>query len=68
MYMDSGPLFTKGTDVLPQDVVKSRTREIDCYNDHISLKFTCPHVTTSLIGWAQYMGLPVWSAKGDKTL
>ena len=32
-------LFTKRTDVLPQDLVKSRSREIGCYNDCIALKF-----------------------------
>ena len=35
----SGPLFTKRTDVLPQDLVKSRTREIGYYNDRIAFKF-----------------------------
>ena len=34
-----GPLFTKRTDILPQDLVKSRRREIGCYNDRIALKF-----------------------------
>ena len=34
-----GPLFSKRTDVLPQDIVKSRSREIGCYNDRIALKF-----------------------------
>ena len=34
-----GPLFTKRTDVLPQDLVKSRSREIGWYNDRIVLKF-----------------------------
>ena len=32
-------LLTKRADVLPQDLVKSRSREIACYNDHIALKF-----------------------------
>ena len=31
-------LFTK-TGVLPQDLVKSRSREIGCYNDRIAVKF-----------------------------
>ena len=34
-----GPLFTKRTDVLPQDLVKSRTREIRVSTFPISLKF-----------------------------
>ena len=34
-----GPLFTKRYDVLPQNLVKSRSREIGCYNDGIALKF-----------------------------
>ena len=34
-----GPLFTKRTDVLPPNIVKSRSREIDCYHDRIVLKF-----------------------------
>ena len=34
-----GPLFTKWTGVLPQNLVKSRSREIGCYNDSIALKF-----------------------------
>ena len=34
-----GPLFTKRTDVLPQDVMKSRSREIGCYNDRVTLIF-----------------------------
>ena len=34
-----GPLFTKQTDVLPKDLVKSRSREIGCYNDCIEVKF-----------------------------
>ena len=33
------PLFTKRTDVLPQDLVKSPSREIGCYNDLIALTF-----------------------------
>ena len=36
---DSGPLFTKRTDVLPSDLVKSRSREIGCYDDRVALKF-----------------------------
>ena len=35
----SGPLSNKRTGVLPQDPVKSRRREIGCYNDRIALKF-----------------------------
>ena len=37
--INPGPLFTERTDVLPQDLVKSRSREIGCYNDLIALKF-----------------------------
>ena len=33
------PLFTKWTDVLPQDLAKSRSGEIGCYSDRIALKF-----------------------------
>ena len=36
---DPRPLFTKRTGVLPPNLVKSRSREIGCYNDHIALKF-----------------------------
>ena len=36
---DAGPLFTKRTDVLLQDLAKSRSREIGCFNDHIALIF-----------------------------
>ena len=32
------PLFTKRTDVLSPNLVKSRSREIGCYNDLIALK------------------------------
>ena len=35
----SGPLFTKRTDVLPPNIVKSRSCEIECCNASISLKF-----------------------------
>ena len=35
---DSGPLFTNRTDVLPHDLVKSRSHEIGCYNDRIGMK------------------------------
>ena len=38
-FSTSGPLFTKQTDILPQDLVKPRSREIGCYNDGICLKF-----------------------------
>ena len=34
-----GPLFTKRYDVLPPNLVKSRSREIECYNDLIALQF-----------------------------
>ena len=34
----SGPLFTKRTDVLPTNLVKPRSREIECYNHRIALK------------------------------
>ena len=33
---DTGPLFIKRTDVLPQDVVRSRSHDIS-FNDHIAL-------------------------------
>ena len=36
---NSGPLFTKRADVLPQDFVKSRSHELGCYNVHIVQKF-----------------------------
>ena len=35
----TGLLFTKRTDVLLQDLVKSRRHEIGCYNDRIALTF-----------------------------
>ena len=35
----SGPLFTKRTDVLPEDLAKSRTREIRVETFPITLKF-----------------------------
>ena len=35
----SGPLVTKGTDVLPQDLAKSRSLEIMAYTFPITLKF-----------------------------
>ena len=34
-----GPLFNKRKDVLQPNLVKSRSREIWCYKDHIALKF-----------------------------
>ena len=34
-----GLIFTKRTGVLPQDLVKSRSREIRCYDIQISLQF-----------------------------
>ena len=42
MFIDnktSVPLFTKRMDVSLQDLVKSRSREIGCYNGRIALKF-----------------------------
>ena len=33
------PLFTKQLDILPQDLLKSRSHEIGCYNDRIAPKF-----------------------------
>ena len=38
-YVYARPIFTRRTEVSPQDIVKSRSREIGCYNDHIALKF-----------------------------
>ena len=35
----AGPLFTKRTDILPQDLVKSRSHESECYTDRVDLKF-----------------------------
>ena len=35
---DTWPLFTKRTDVLPSKFVKSRSREIVFYNDHVVVK------------------------------
>ena len=35
----SGPLFYKGADVFPKDLVKYRTRDIGCYYDRIAVKF-----------------------------
>ena len=37
-HVDSGPLFTKRLDVLPPNLVKSRSREIGCYNYRTALK------------------------------
>ena len=37
--MHPGALFTMGQDVLPPNLVKSRSREIGCNNDRIVLKF-----------------------------
>ena len=34
-----GPLFTKRQDVLPPNLVKSRSHEIGCFNGRIALKF-----------------------------
>ena len=39
LWSSSGPLFTKRLGVLPPNLVKSRSREIGCYNDRIALKF-----------------------------
>ena len=39
MPKDTGPLFTKRTDFLPQDLVKSRSREILVYSFPVALKF-----------------------------
>ena len=33
------PLFTKRTDVLQHDLVKSRSRKIGCYHDRVALNF-----------------------------
>ena len=38
-YSNSGSRLTNRTDVLPQDLVKSRRREIGYHNDRIALKF-----------------------------
>ena len=34
-----GPIVNKQTDVLSEDLVKSRSREIECQNPHIAMKF-----------------------------
>ena len=34
-----GPLFIMGTDLLPQNLVKSRSRKIGCCNNRIALEF-----------------------------
>ena len=34
-----GSLFTKRADALPPNLVKSRSREIGCYDDPIALQF-----------------------------
>ena len=39
---DAGSLFIKRTDVLPQDLVKSQSREIGWYNYRIALIFDMP--------------------------
>ena len=39
VHMLTEPLFTHRTDVLPQNLLKYRSREIWCYNDCIALKF-----------------------------
>ena len=36
--MHIGPPFTKRAGVLPQDLVKSRSREVECYDYYIALK------------------------------
>ena len=38
-FSNPGPLFTKRTDVLPQDLAKSRSRDIWAYPFQIALKF-----------------------------
>ena len=40
--LETGPFCTKLTDVLLQDLVTYRSREIGCYNDRVALKF-CRH-------------------------
>ena len=42
-------LFTKWIDVLPQDLMKSRSREIGCYNDCIALTFD-RHLVNATVG------------------
>ena len=39
LYIFAGSLFTKRTDALPQDLMKSRSSEIGCCDDCIALKF-----------------------------
>ena len=39
VILDPGPLFPKRMGALPPNLLKSRSREIGCYSDCISLKF-----------------------------
>ena len=48
---DSRSLFAKPTDVLPQVLVKSRSREIECYDNLITLKFH-RHPDSAAATWA----------------
>ena len=48
LIIASGPLFTKRTDVFPQDLVKSRSREIHVYTFTIVLKFD-RHIGSSTV-------------------
>ena len=38
MYV-TWPLFTKRMNVLPKDLMKTRSREIECYNDRTSAAY-----------------------------
>ena len=55
----SGPLFTKRTDVLPQDLLKSLSRKIGCYNDPTALKFE-RHLGSNAfrVIWKVYIRIP----------
>ena len=48
-YASPGPLFTKRTDVLPQTLAKSRSREIGCYDDHIALLWNLTGISAALL-------------------
>ena len=39
IHRDTGHLFTMRQDIVPPNLVKSRIREIGCYNDHNDIKF-----------------------------
>ena len=39
LYANPGPLFTKWADILPQDLVKSRSRKIGVWTFPIAFKF-----------------------------